>query len=231
MVNSYSYRSRGKKSGSVFYIIVAVALAIFMFKWGLPLFVDLLAGPGGEIVKQQTEDTIPPQTPILSALPEATNSARIIVEGYTEADAEVTALVNGDRFDSAQTGEDGAFRFEVTLKDGENTIIVSARDKAGNESVSPAKTVVFDVSPIQITLDSPKDGDEFFVKDQSVTVSGKVNKSDAAVTVNGSLARTDADGNFSSSLRLSEGENTITVKAVGRAGNQSEKSITVRLTL
>lgn len=232
MGSAYSYRVQKKKSRSLIYLILAVVFAFAMFKWGLPFFVDILAGPEKDSRSSQNEDKLPPQTPILSALPEATNSANIVIEGYTEGGAEVAVLLNDKQAASAQTKDDGSFSLELKLIEGENTILVKARDKAGNESVSSAKTVVYDISQVEITLESPLDGAEFFGKqNQTITLVGKVNKPDADLFVNGSFVRVRSDGNFSYSVRLSEGENTLTIRAIGKAGNVAEKTVKLKLIL
>ncbi|MBI3282902.1 hypothetical protein HYZ70_02390, partial [Candidatus Curtissbacteria bacterium] len=136
MGRAYSYRVAKKKSRSLAYLVLAVILAFAMFKWGLPFFIDILAGPGKDIKTTQNDDKLPPQTPILSALPEATNSASLAVEGFTEVDAEVILLINDEQVGSDRADKEGAFSIDIKLNDGENRILVKARDMAGNESES-----------------------------------------------------------------------------------------------
>ncbi len=228
----FSTRKKGGGSGLVWGIL-AIVLVVVMFKWGLPWFINVLAGPSGPKASNVNpgEDVVPPQIPILSPLPEATNSASIKVDGYTEANVEVDAFLNDQQIANTNSDDRGAFKLEFKLSDGVNRIQVKAKDKAGNTSQSVVKNVNFDKKVVDVTIDSPKDGSEIFGQNnQNVTFSGKTTKPDATVTVNGNYARLDADGNFSLIVRLSQGDNNVSVKATDRAGNTVEKIVKVKLT-
>ncbi|MEK7063990.1 MAG: Ig-like domain-containing protein [Patescibacteria group bacterium] len=227
------YRSKKNRSGFA-YFILTVLFVFFMVKWGVPLFVDLVAGPTGTKggLLNNSEDNVPPQTPVLSALPEVTNSAEVTVEGYTEPKAEISVWRNEEMVASDKSDAGGAFKVNLRLTEGENRIQVKAKDEKENESESLIKTIVYDKSEITITVEAPTDGAEIFGKsNQNLTVSGKASQPEATVTVNGSFARVDSGGKFSVVIRLNEGDNDILVKAVGRAGNTAEKAIKVKLTL
>lgn len=225
------YSSRSKKNKSKLYFFLSIVLVIVLAKWGVPFFVNLIAGPteskGGLMAG---EDTVPPQMPVLSALPEATNSAQLTVGGYSEAKVEISVWRNGNVVASGQSDDQGNFRIDIRLTDGENTINVRATDEKGNESESAVKKVVFDNSEIVISIETPTDGGEIFGKtNQNLTVSGVVSRVEANVSVNGSFARVDANGNFSVVIRLNEGDNEIVIKAVDKAGNTAERRIRVKL--
>lgn len=225
---------RKRRGGSgIVWGVLAIGLVVVMFKWGLPWFIDILAGPSGQKAASinQDEDVVPPQTPVLSPLVEATNSATLKIEGFTEAKVEVDVFVNDAQVASTNSDNEGMFRSEFKLSEGSNKIQVTAKDNAGNSSQSVVKTVNFDKKGVEITVDSPGDGSEIFGQNnQNVTFSGKVSKPDASVNINGNYARLDANGNFSSIVRLSQGDNNISVKAIDRAGNTIEKIVRVKLT-
>lgn len=227
------YSSRKKGGSGIIYFILAVAFVLFMIKWGLPVLVNLLAGPDGSKGSvNQNDDVVPPQMPTLSALPEATNSASVSVEGYTEADAEITVWRNEELAETTKSDGRGLFLSGIRLAEGENRIQVKARDKAGNESRSLVKKIIFDKKGIDLAIEAPTEGAEIFGKNnQNVVVSGKVSKPNASVSVNGGYARVDSEGKYSQTIRLNEGENQITVQAVDKAGNAVEKTIKVKLTL
>lgn len=231
-VDRYRYRSKKNKSGLI-YFILTVVFVFFMVKWGVPLFINLVAGPTGTKggLLSSSEDNVPPQTPILSALPEATNSGQIQIEGYTEPNVEISVWRNEGMAASDKSDDQGSFKIDLRLTDGENRIQVKAKDDKENESESVVKTIIYDKSEITLTVESPADGAEVFGKNsQNLTVSGKVSQPEAAVTVNGRFARVDGEGKFSVAIRLNEGDNDLVVKAVGRAGNAAEKTIKVKLT-
>jgi len=228
------FSARKRRGGSgVVWGVLAIVLVVVMFKWGLPWFINILAGPSGEktVGVNSSEDVLPPQIPVLSPLVEATNSATLKIEGYTESNVEVKILLNDVEATNTNSDDSGLFKAEVKLSPGSNKIQAVAKDGAGNTSQSVIKTINFDVKGVEITIDSPKDGSEVFGQNnQNVTFSGKVSKPDASVAINGNYVRLDSNGNFSSIVRLSQGDNNVSVKATDKAGNTVEKTVKVRLT-
>jgi len=225
---------RKRRGGSgLMWGVLAIGLVAVMFKWGLPWFINVLAGPSGQNAASanQSGDIVPPQSPVLSPLVEATNSATIKIEGYTEGRVEVDVILNDAQVASTNSDDKGMFKAEFKLIEGSNKIQVKAVDSAGNTSQSVVKTVNFDKKGVEITVDSPKDGSEIFGQSkQDVTFSGKVSKPDASVNINGNYVRLDSNGNFSSIARLNQGDNNVSVKATDQAGNTVEKIVKVRLT-
>ncbi len=196
-----------------------------MVKWGFPLFIKIIAGNGVE-VKRTEEDIIPPQTPILSALPEATNGAEIIIEGYTEGGANIELNVNDvlNKTDTAK--DDGFFSLTASLQNGSNRIQVRAVDAANNASLSEIKLVNLDNEPVVLTIVSPKDGTEYIGKNsQAVEINGKVNKSNTQVLANNSFVDVARDGTFTHRLQLSNGDNNIKIVASDKAGNKDEVNL------
>jgi uncharacterized protein YfaP (DUF2135 family) len=224
------YRQSHTNSRSRFYILLSIVFVIVMYKWGLPLFMNIVAGNGAQRVSTG-KDIIPPQTPILSALPDATNSAQIIVEGYTEADASVELLLNDQSNKVSKADESGSFSFSTILASGQNRIQVKARDAASNQSMSDVSLVTLDTKPVDLTISSPKDGTEYIgTINQVVDIIGSVSKPESQVLVNNSFATVDKDGNFDSRFMLTNGDNTITVTATDNAGNTTAKSIKLTYT-
>jgi bacillopeptidase F len=218
------YRKRRKKSLSRVYLLLLLIFSFVVFKWGFSFLIEVIGKTGGNST-QTTElnDTVAPQTPVISALPEATNSAQIKIEGYTEADAEVEYLVNSRKVISEQTDESGFYKAVLDLEDGENLIQVTARDQAGNESSSEPVKVVYDFKTPEIKIVSPTDGQEFFgVQKQNISVYGEVSEADANLKINNTFVRLDNNGLFDQQVRLNEGENEIKLVATDMAGNLSE---------
>jgi bacillopeptidase F len=201
-----------------------------MIKWGIPLFVRILAGDGFTVDKTQ-RDIIPPQPPTLSALAEATNSSSLTVEGYTEGKAKLELLLNDVLAVSGEAKEDGSFSLIADIKIGSNRIQVRAVDESGNASMSEIKLVNLDKEPIILTVASPKDGTEYFGKNsQTVEIVGKVNKTNPQIVANNSFIDVNRDGTFVHKLLLSSGENIIKIVATDKAGNLDEESIKVTYT-
>lgn len=221
------YRRANENNRSRFYILLSIIFVGVMIKWGIPYFMSVVAGNGGHRMSQD-KDIIPPQTPILSALPEATNSATVIVEGYSEGKAALDLLINDKIATTDRVKDDGSFSVRGSLETGSNRIQVRVADDAGNISVSPVKLVIYDNKPVELTISSPKDGSEFFGKNsQVIEIKGEVNKPEAQVTINNSFVSVDKSGAFLHKFSLSNGDNEIKVVATDNAQNTAEKSFKI----
>jgi hypothetical protein len=119
-----------------------------------------------------------------------------------------------------------------TLQEGTNTLLVEARDPAGNKG-STSATVVLDTIPPVVAITAPVDG--LYTNIVQVTVSGTVNEEVTSVTVNGTSATLNAGSTpvanttFTTTLTLVEGINSIVVTAVDKAGNTGTATINVTL--
>lgn len=221
------YKQSQNKSRSRFYILLSVVFVVVMFKWGIPLFVNLVAGSGAQRV-DTTKDIIPPQSPIISALPEATNSARLYIEGFTEAEANVELILNDQTDKMVKASGTGEFVFDSVLIAGQNKIQLRAKDEAGNESMSEVTMIEYDNKPIELTIASPSDGSEYFGKtSQVIDIKGNVSKANSQVTINNSFVQVDRSGAFLHRFMLSGGENIIKVVVADKAGNSAEKSFRI----
>lgn len=230
--NTRSYLSLREKKTDWKYLLLSVILLVALIKWGIPFFLDIIAGGGGSSKVATTKDTIPPQTPVLAGLPEATNSASIKIEGYTEAEAKVNILNNGNLATEVVADKDGAFGADLKLGEGENFIVVTATDQAGNVSNQSTKSITYDTETLDITTTNPSDNSELFGEsNQNIEISGKANKERVKVTVNGAFAKVEKDGLFSARQRLQSGDNKIEIVATDTAGNTKSKTITIKLTL
>ncbi len=194
--------------------------------WGVPALIDIAAKGGGKEIQNQNKDTIAPQKPSLSAIPEATNSAQIVVEGYTEAEVEAQLFLNQIPDEVVKTDSEGKFHFKLSLIKGENEVYVKAKDLAGNESESEKYQIIFDNKPLEILIESPNEGQEFFgIGGQKVSIKGKVNKHKVRLDINNLFVGVDKDGKFEAKVKLVEGENVVKLKARDKAGNVAEKEL------
>ena len=216
------YRKANENNRSRFYILLSVIFVGVMLKWGVPYFMNVIAGNGGQKAAA-LKDIIPPQVPITSALPEATNSSSLIIEGYTEGGAAIDVLVDDKVTMTDKANVDGSFAIRISLATGQNRIQVRAADESGNVSSSAIKIVDYDDKPIEVTIFSPKNGNEYFGKNgQIIEIKGEVSKADSEVTINNSFVVLDKTGSFLHRFQLAEGSNEIKVIATDKAGNTSE---------
>jgi hypothetical protein len=140
------------------------------------------------------------------------------VQGKTEAGATLT--VAGAAVPVSAQGE---FQTQVTLKDGQQSIVFTATDVAGNVGQAQLK-VTLDTTPPVLTVTKPVMSSTVLTNVCEVT--GKTEPG-AIVRIAGAAVSVNADGTFSFNVMLKEGENLIAITATDAAGNQSKTAIPV----
>lgn len=182
---------------------------------------------GGQLTDEA--DQIPPQTPILAAAPpEATASATLNFSGYAEPQSKVVFVLNSSINAEVEVAEDGQFSHELALREGVNELTLYGVDAAGNESLKTRSyQIERDTEAPQLEISEPTDGQKIELKkNQTLTVKGQTEVG-ARVTLNERLLNTNENGEFSGSFYLAEGNNELTFVSVDRAGNRSEKKLSV----
>ena len=117
-----------------------------------------------------------------------------------------------------------------TLSDGSHTVTINCADNDGNRATEKSTTFTVDTVPPVLNVTSPDDG--LITNKSTVVVAGTTNDSTSSpvtLTVNGNTVSVGSDGSFSTTVTLSEGENTITIEAVDKAGKVSKVTRTVTL--
>ena len=115
-----------------------------------------------------------------------------------------------------------------TLSDGSHTVTINCADNDGNSATEKSTTFTVDTVPPVLNVTSPDDG--LITNKSTVVVAGTTNDSTSSpvtLTVNGNTVSVGSDGSFSTTVTLSEGENTITIEAVDKAGKVSTVTRTV----
>ncbi|MGA1825197.1 MAG: hypothetical protein ACMUIP_11105, partial [bacterium] len=121
----------------------------------------------------------------------------------------------------------------IILTEGENTITISAHDKAGNET-NRILTVTYipdeiDTTPPVITFLSPKDGSR--ITEERVQIIGTVvDQSPITLSLtlqNQEILFTLVGVNFSCWVECAEGDNEIIASATDSSGNESTLSMTI----
>ncbi|PIS12576.1 hypothetical protein COT70_00220 [candidate division WWE3 bacterium CG09_land_8_20_14_0_10_47_33] len=189
-------------------------------------FWAVLRGRSGEFFQK---DTIAPPPPYLSPLPLYTNKEKVKIEGYAEAGSEVTLFVNDNEAGKTVAEKGGQLTFPaVPLNEGENQITATAKDGAGNVSLkSSVLKIIFDDTPPKLTVNKPKEKQQFSGENNKIRVSGKTEPG-VIVRVNDLQATVLADGNFTFvMLAAREGEVKLIITATDRTGNETKKEITV----
>lgn len=212
--------------------------AVLLFLWfiglrvvsGLDNFWNFLGKDSSEPIPA-SEDKIAPQPPYLSPISQATKERKINLTGFAENESEVELFKNESSVAKTFAGSDGKFTFtNIALDNGNNLFYAKAKDKNGNVSEKSQSYTISTVNEApQITLETPKDGEEIKGKtNRTITVSGKVAPTEVTLTINDTLTIVSADGSFTLRMSLTQnGTNEIKVKAVDKAGNETAKTIKV----
>ncbi|WP_194293017.1 Ig-like domain-containing protein [Streptomyces smaragdinus] len=188
-----------------------------------------------------TIDTVAPAAPVITSPADGSTitDSTPTVTGTGEPGATVEVSVDGTVVGTTTVNPDGTWSLDVTtpLADGPHTVSATQTDAAGN--VSPAGSNDFTVNttvtvePPVIT--SPSSGD--VIGDSTPTISGTGTPGDTIeVIVDGTPIGTttvDPDGTwtFTPSTPLGDGDHTITATETDAAGNTSDPSAPVDITI
>ena len=112
----------------------------------------------------------------------------------------------------------------LSLIDGEHTVRLTARDRAGN-TASTSVTVWVEARPIKLLVSSPSDG--LATSARTLTVRGFVSRPGVTVRVGSALAQVNGTS-FEHTLELAEGPNRIVVTAEDAYGHRASANLSVR---
>jgi len=205
-------------------------ILILLVKFGVNLLVGFsvfLAGTKNQTsTNSQSSANSFILAPVLNPLPNATNSAVIIISGKSQPDKTIQLYLNNDLKNTTQTDTNGSFSFSQTLSQGDNLIETKTEQNNKSSDFSNSFTVSFKNSAPSLTVDSPSDGQSFSKDQNNVNVTGKTD-ANVNVTVNGFWAIINENNNYSYNLTLQNGDNQIKVIAIDSAGNKTEKDLKV----
>jgi predicted Ser/Thr protein kinase len=164
-------------------------------------------------------DTIPPAPPELKDIPGEVEKAEIDVIGTAEPESSVTIYVNDDRFETS-VGSAGSFSKTIKLKEGNNSITATAKDKTGNESgISKAFTIICSIPPEPPVFSSLPSS----IPESQLIVTGIAEKnSKIHFKINDKkLVQDCTDGEFSCKITLVKGKNILSAFTEDSFGNRS----------
>ncbi len=159
-----------------------------------------------------------PEAPALDPVASPTSQNPIAISGTAEPDVFID-VSGGDQPATGQADGTGAFSVDVQLLANQtNSLLVTARDAAGNTSEAAEVVVVHDDIPPVIVVLEPVEGT---ITDlPAITVSGTVSDvHEVTVDVNGIPAAVGAGAFSLVGLQLVSGANMIEAVAVDAAGN------------
>lgn len=163
-----------------------------------------------------------PEPLALFGEPATTVTGSVVGEGDASCNGRSVSR-NGDQFS-----------VDLTLREGRNTITCSASGGQELDLLTTSRQVTVDMTPPLVSIESPKNG--AVITSLQTDIVGLVNDlatgtttnaDDCSVMVNGVEASVSNQSFMVSNFLLQPGANTITVKAIDRAGNEGTTSIIV----
>jgi hypothetical protein len=154
-----------------------------------------------------------------------TNRTDHIVTGLTEPMTLVFIRMKGstsDRNHTTISSADGTFTYPVDLVEGTQTLAVTAVDSVGNMNTT-MKTLILDTQPPEFVIDMPEGGRGVTNFDKYLVAGTIVSEDTVDVWVDDQ--QVSSAGVFQLIVRLVEGENSIPVRVVDRAGNERVGSV------
>jgi hypothetical protein len=152
-------------------------------------------------------DANPPSLTIVEPTRHLTNQPNVtVIANAFDREGSVNVDANGTRL--IATGSAGAFSGQLTLRDGQNIIVVTATDQAGLTTERRVQ-VMLDRTPPVLT-------------GQVVAIIEGSTEPGSTVSYGGKPISVDSDGNFRLTVQAPPG-GTITIIATDAAGNRSEQ--------
>jgi len=217
---------------TVFMGFLTILVIILVILFGLPLLVKFSVFLGNTKKNDSLEEkTVPPLAPRLVIPYEATNSASISINGFSESGVEVELYKNEISIGKTQVTENGDFVFkDITLEEGDNSFSAIANSKkAGSSDGSAPMLISYDNKTPELKLTNPTEK-ELTVDYADFDIIGETEK-EVSVTVNGKLAVVGDDGKFKLKMQLNMGKNELEVVAKDIAGNESKSKVTITYSL
>jgi bacillopeptidase F len=156
-----------------------------------------------------------------------TNEENITVQGTAPPNTTVQLMNNEENAGSAISNDEGEFEISIELTEGENELTAISMINDNPIGESDPVTVTLDTAVPELTIENPKDGEK--TNRETITAEGKIDDDNLDyVEVNGQRANVN-NGEYSKRIILENGQNVIEVVAVDKAGNTTNKSVTIQV--
>lgn len=217
------------KNTIIAYVVVLFVVLYFIFTFGIKLLLNTSSFISGLFPQpstkplSKTEDSF--SSIDISSIPQATNSAKIIVSGSVLNFDSLIFYLNKVSVKEVESPSD-IFNEEIgDLEKGENSVYVLAKSKdSKTEKTTITYKVFYKSEKPKLEISEPSDNS--ITNNQEIKVKGSTDK-ETYIHINDMPVVVDANGNFETSIRLKDGDNQITAKAQDIAGNEETKTIKV----
>ncbi|MCL4364408.1 Ig-like domain-containing protein [Patescibacteria group bacterium] len=214
----------------VAFVVLLVLTLIFVSTVGLKLLLNYSVFMAN-VFSKKTPAPLPQPTDVYGSvniddIPSATNSAQISVSGSVINYDIIQFFVNDVKVKTLDSFSSDSFSQTIgDLQEGSNQVYIKALTKDGkNSKSSDTFNVILKTTPPKLDISEPQD--KSTTSNQDLNVKGATDK-EVFVKVNDLPITVDVDGSFQTSVRLKDGDNTITVSATDVAGNVVTKTLTV----
>lgn len=212
---------------SVLFLLLSVLLIVSLFKFGIPLIIEVTSFVFSLNKSNQTvENTAVILPPLIYSEFESTNSANLLLKGKPSDDGSIIIYGNGVEIKKIDSLKNKEFTTEITLTEGENSFYAVQENEKNNRSLPSAGfSVTLDTASPDLNINQPEDKSRFFgLKQKKVKIEGKT-ESEALVLINQHQVILKNDGSFTYSFDLQDGENQIKIQSQDQAGNINEKEL------
>lgn len=217
------------KNKIVLYVMILFVVLYFIFTFGIKLLLNTSSFISGIFPQpstkplSKTEDSF--SSIDISSIPQATNSAKIMVSGSILNFDTIEFYINAKKVKEIDSSSD-TFSEEIgDLEKGDNNIYIKANSKDSKTEKNTITYKVFyknDKPKLEITEPS----DNSTTNSQEIKVKGNTDK-ETYVKINDLPVVVDANGSFETLVRLKDGDNQIVAMAADIAGNVETKTIKV----
>ncbi|EKE14650.1 MAG: SC protease [uncultured bacterium] len=219
-----------KMKNTIFlYVVILFIVLYFIFTFGIKLLLNTSSFISGLFPQPsikpiaKTEDSF--NSIDISSIPQATNSAKIIISGsilnfdvldfYLNAKKVKEIVLSSDTF-SEEIGD---------LEKGDNDIYIKAKSRDNKiEKNTITYKVFYKNNRPKLEITEPTDNST--TNNQEIKVKGNTDK-ETYIHINDLPVVVDANGSFETSVRLKDGDNQIVATAQDIAGNVETKTIKV----
>lgn len=147
-----------------------------------------------------------------------------------------TNVSQGMSVTAVSNGYDVIYTPQTALSDGGHNIKIDIEDNDGNKAVQVSRSFTVDTVPPELSITNPAES-ETHINKAAFTVTGYTNditSSPVTVTIklNGidqGAVTVDGNGNFIKEITLTEGTNTLVIRATDSAGKHSEATYNIIL--
>lgn len=220
------------KKQAVVFTIAIVVLIIALFEFG-PFFINVFGNVIFTLRGEGKSDTVLVgkevlQPPLLNDVPNATQSARIDINGTLFSKKGVVELyVNEELFKEVEIKNTDSFEVKnIPLKTGLNSLKTRVTLDKQTSAFSKVYQVTYVKDKPKLEVTFPSNNQTFTKADKKITVTGTTDQ-DNTVSVNSFQAIVNSDGKFSYLLELKDGDNQIIVTAQNSAGLSTQNQLKV----